>query len=152
MVISWQRAVSLFFRGKVEVVHEYDSEVRSVSLVLKIPSVVRLTRYISFRRNRPPLTKLNLLARDGFTCQYCKCELNFHTASIDHVVPRSQGGGNLWTNLVCACHECNRKKGGRTPEQANMPLQYSPFEPNWLPVLAIRSRRTIPEPWEVFLK
>ena len=150
-VICWQKAVTLLFLGKVEIVDSYDQEIRSVSLALKMPAVVRLLRYVKLKRRKPPLTRLNLLARDGFRCQYCQGELHFSNSTMDHVVPRSQGGGTNWQNLVAACHPCNRKKGGRTPAQARMPLKQEPFEPQWLPVLSMKVYKNLPEPWLVFL-
>jgi len=150
-VISWQKAVTLLFLEKVEIVDSYDREVRSVSLALKVPAVVRLLRYVKLKRRRPPLTRLNLLARDGFKCQYCLEPLSHDTSTMDHVVPRSQGGGTSWQNVVSACHHCNRKKGGRTPAQARMPLRDSPFEPQWLPVLSMRFYHNLPPSWLAFL-
>lgn len=151
-IISWQKAITLFFRGKVEVVTEYDKEVRSVSIALKIPSVVRLTRYINLRGNNLPLTKLNLLTRDSFMCQYCGTSLNKTSATLDHVVPRSRGGQRTWNNIVSACQSCNRKKGAKTPREAHMPLINEPFEPSWLPVFEVRIKGKIPLDWNAFSK
>ena len=150
-VISWERAISLMFRGKVEVVDSYEREVRSVSLSIKVPAVVRLLRYIKVGVRRPPLTRLNLLSRDNFRCQYCGVSLTNSDASIDHVVPRSQGGTTRWDNVVSACHPCNRKKGGRTPEQARMPLDIRPKQPDWLPVIIVKYSSKLPESWLNFL-
>jgi len=151
-VISWQRAITLCFLGKVEVVEEYDDrEVRSVSLALKMPAVVRLLRYVHPMKRKLPLTRLNILARDNFQCQYCGKHISFRESSLDHVFPRSRGGGHRWENLVAACHPCNRRKGGRTPEEARMMLLNKPAEPDWLPVLTIRMSRQVPASWELFL-
>ena len=151
-VISWQRAITMMFLGKVEVVEEYDHEVRSVSLALRMPCVVRLLSYVKLTRRRPPLSRLNLLARDGFSCQYCSTELSFRDATIDHILPRSQGGTTTWLNVVAACHHCNRKKGGRTPMQAAMKLRNRPYAPDWLPVLTVRFRKEMPPAWVTFLE
>ena len=150
-IISWERAVTLCFLGKVEVVESYDREVRSVSLVVKVPAVVRLLRYIQLGKRRPPLTRTNLLARDQYQCQYCGQPLSSADSTIDHIVPRSQGGTTMWTNVVIACHDCNRKKGGRTPVQAKMNLLKDPEVPDWLPVLSVRFHRQMPDAWIVFL-
>lgn len=151
-VIPWQKAISLFFLGKVEVVEEYDREVRSVSLAVRMPAVVRLLRYIKLGRKRPPLSRLNLLARDNFQCQYCARIVTYKEATIDHVVPRSQGGETSWTNVVVACHPCNRTKGGRTPKQAKMELLNAAIEPDWLPILELRMHNRLPASWGIFLK
>ena len=150
-IIPWERAITLFFLGKVEVVDTYEREVRSISLAVKMPAVVRLLRYIELGRRRPPLTRINLLARDHFKCQYCAVSLAFRDSTVDHVVPRSQGGITSWTNVVAACHGCNRKKGGRTPDQARMDLLTLPIQPEWLPVLTIRFHDRMPQSWLMFL-
>lgn len=151
-IISWQNAVCLFFLGKVEIVEEYEHDIRSVSLVIKAPAVVRLINFFKAGRRSPPLTRANLLARDNFQCQYCRTELTAKEATLDHVTPRSQGGKTSWENVVCACGTCNRKKGGRTPKEARMKLLSKPVKPEWLPVLNIRLHGKIPSAWFTFLQ
>ncbi|MCB0319245.1 MAG: HNH endonuclease [Bdellovibrionales bacterium] len=150
-IISWQRAISMFFLGKVEVVEEYEHDIRSVSLVFKAPAVVKLVRYVHNRRKTPPLTRANILARDNFECQYCSTSLNSKNATLDHVIPRSQAGTTSWENIVLACAPCNRKKGGKTPEQAGMPLRNFPTKPGWLPVIEIKLKGEVPESWHDFI-
>ncbi len=150
-VISWQRALTLFFLGKVEVVEEYDQEIRSVSVTLKMPAVVRLLRYVQLGKKRPPLNRPNILARDNASCQYCGIILSSREATLDHVVPRSQGGTTCWENVVTACSNCNRKKGGRTPKEASMRLLSIPVQPDWLPVLTVKFSTRLPEAWLIFL-
>jgi 5-methylcytosine-specific restriction endonuclease McrA len=150
-VITWQRAVTMFFLGKVEVVEEYDHQIHSVSLVIKAPAVVRLLQFVNSGRRSPPLSRTNILARDNFQCQYCSKELAVKEATLDHVLPRSQGGKTSWENIVCACGACNRKKGGRTPKEARMKLLKMPVRPDWLPVLTIRLNGKIPLSWQLFL-
>lgn len=150
-IISWQRAVSMFFMGKVEVVEEYDHNIRSISLVIKAPAVVRLLEFVKVGRKSPPLSRTNVLARDNFQCQYCALDLTLKEATLDHVSPRSQGGKTTWENIVCACGSCNRKKGGRTPKQARMKLLKQPIRPDWLPVLTIRLNGKVPISWKLFL-
>lgn len=123
-----QRAVVLVVLGKAEIVERYDGVVRSVSCAVPLPSVVRLSVYIRAPRQPVALTRRNVLKRDGYRCQYCATRRGPMTT--DHVVPRSLGGGDSWTNLVCACIRCNNRKGSRTPEQANMPLLRPPRRPH----------------------
>ena len=151
-VISWQNAITMFFLGKVEVLEEYDHDIRSVSLVIKAPAVVRLLRFFRPGRRSPPLSRGNILARDNFTCQYCGRELTAKEATLDHVLPRSQGGRTTWENIVCCCAPCNRKKGGRTPREARMLLLSKPVKPDWLPVLHIKLHGKIPPTWHTFLQ
>jgi 5-methylcytosine-specific restriction endonuclease McrA len=73
------------------------------------------------------LTKREIFRRDNFTCQYCGKRTG--NLTIDHVLPRHRGGQHSWTNLVAACPACNRRKGGRTPLEAQMPLRKPPKEP-----------------------
>ena len=150
-VISWQKALTLFFLGKVEVVENYDHSVRSVYLVIKVPAVVRLLKFVKLHSRKPPLTKINLLARDSFSCQYCRLTLSKEESTIDHVVPRSKGGRTTWENVVIACPPCNRKKGGRTPKEAKMALLTAPNAPNWLPVINVSLKPNVPKKWKVFL-
>lgn len=150
-VISWQRAVSMLFLGKIEIVEEYEHNIRSVSVVIKAPAVVRLLKYVQLGRKSPPLCRSNILARDDFQCQYCAKPLTSKEATLDHVIPRSQGGKTCWENIVCCCSVCNRKKGGRTPAEARMSVLKKPTRPDWLPVLTIRLNGKIPISWKNFL-
>jgi len=150
-VISWQRAVTLFFSEKVEILEEYEHEIRSVSIALKAPAVVRLLRYVSVGSRRPPFSRFNILARDNFSCQYCSRSLTTREATLDHVTPRSLGGGTSWSNVVCCCRTCNIKKGSRTLKQAGMTLLKEPRQPNWLPVLQMKFNGKVPDPWYNFL-
>lgn len=150
-VISWRKAVCLYFSGKVEIVEEYERTIRSVSLVIKAPSIVRLLGYVKISNRTPPLNRVNILARDRFQCQYCSVPLTSKDATIDHVLPRSRGGATSWKNVVCCCNRCNRKKGRRTPEEAHMPLLKQPVQPNWLPVITVTLNGRVPGSWHNFL-
>jgi 5-methylcytosine-specific restriction endonuclease McrA len=152
-VISWQRAVTLMWLGKVEVIRTYDRDVRAVTFRVRMPAVVRLLRYV--RRKAPQVTfsRRNLFARDESTCQYCRSKLDSHQLTYDHVVPRAHGGKTDWTNIVTCCVDCNRKKGGRTPEQAGMRLLKPPRRPDHLPTTLTFTIgvRTAPDAWRDFL-
>ena len=151
-IISWERAVTLFFLGKVEVIEQYERNIRSVSLVLKVPAVVRLLKYVRLGKRKAPLNKANLLSRDNYSCQYCSKKLNRIDATVDHIIPRSKGGSTSWTNVVIACESCNRKKGNKTPKEASMNLQSKPYIPDLLTVLNCEILLEIPPSWRVFLK
>lgn len=150
-VISWQRAVTLFFSEKVEIVEEYEHEIRSVSVAIKAPAVVRLLRYVKIGRRTPPFSRFNILARDSFECQYCRESLTSKSATLDHILPRSRGGKTSWENVVCCCKSCNVTKGSRTLKEAGMKLLKKPIRPDWLPVLQIRLNGNVPNTWEIFL-
>lgn len=154
-VISWQRAVTLMCLGKVEVVRSYERVLRSASWRIEMPSVVKLRRYVRRRRIRVALSRRNIFFRDGHACQYCNSKLPIRELTCDHVMPRSQGGRTSWENMVTACGPCNRRKGGRTPEQARMKLRSRPARPNALPIeytLNLGSNlEALPEGWSDYL-
>ena len=151
-VISWKRAVCLWFSGKVEIVEEYEHDLRSVSVIIKAPAVVRLLRYVHISKRKPPLSRANILARDNCACQYCGQRVTSKEATMDHVVPKSRGGGTSWKNIVCCCVRCNRKKGNRTPAEANMPLLNEPVIPDWLPVITVKLNGNVPTSWLYFIQ
>ena len=153
-VVHWQKAITLWFQGKVEIVAEYDREVRSVTFSMRLPSVIRLLRRIRVRRRAEyvPFSRANIYARDRHTCQYCgvpfaSCELTF-----DHVVPVAQGGRKDWENIVSCCISCNRRKGGRTPAQAGMRLIRKPKRPARAPSVRVTfGLRNAPESWRDYV-
>lgn len=151
-IISWQRAMILLTLAKVDIVEEYDAEIRAMSMIVKVPAVVRLRK--SFRRHSKPVkfSRVNIYARDNYKCQYCSKKASISELTYDHVKPRSQGGLTEWTNIVTCCYLCNRKKGGRTPREAGMALLAAPAQPNWVPAIAIRiSLRSVPDAWRDYL-
>ena len=126
-IISWQRAVTLLFLGKADLVEAYDEVIRGISASVAMPSVVRLRRYARHDR-RVKFSRCNVYRRDDYTCQYCGRRMR--TLTLDHVVPRRYGGPHTWTNLVAACSPCNRRKGGKMPAEAEMVLRRLPYEPS----------------------
>lgn len=121
----WQTALKAVFLGRVSIVSEYDMEVRSPSMSMKLPSVIALKDYIK-QPEFPAFTRFNLFLRDKFTCVYCGSEEDL---TFDHVIPRSQGGRTCWTNISAACAPCNLRKGGRTPEESKMFPRRWPHQP-----------------------
>lgn len=147
-IVSWQRAVTMLFAGKVEVVEEYDEDIRAVSITIKMPAVVRLLRRIRGRSRPLRFSRINVMTRDKFRCQYCGRKLPMSKLSYDHVVPRCQGGRTNWENIVTACYPCNDRKGDRTPDQAGMALLSTPIRPKSLPFFAFCvSTDSIPDAW-----
>lgn len=132
-LITIRRAIRLLTLGKVEVVEEYDGEVRSVSFVLKMPAVVRLLHKIPWRRPPVKFSRANIFARDGYQCQYCGAHGSSADLNLDHVIPRAQGGRTTWMNTVTSCVDCNAEKANRTPAQAGMQLRVPPYEPKFVP-------------------
>lgn len=153
-VVDWRKAMTLLCQGKVEVVSEYDREIRSVSVTFRLPSVIRLLRYITISRRLDdvPFSRANIYARDGYRCQYCGSESPVGELTFDHVVPVSQGGRKDWENIVTACIPCNRRKGGRTPAEAGMQVIRPPCRPGRSPVVRITfGLRDAPASWRDYL-
>ena len=129
-VCSVERAVVLMHLQKVHLVEAADDrQVRSPSVEMPWPSIVRLKQYANVPYKRVMLSRKNVLRRDRNTCQYCGAEANL---TIDHVVPKSRGGRDTWENLVAACVTCNNRKGDATPEEAGMELTRRPFRPSYV--------------------
>tara|TARA_B100001123_G_C15279003_1_gene1013275 strand:- start:153 stop:716 length:564 start_codon:yes stop_codon:yes gene_type:complete len=124
----WQTSIKAAFMDRVNIIAEYDSEVRSASFSMKIPSVISLKKYIPSTR-RVAFTRYNLFLRDQFSCQYCGNNFLASDLTFDHVIPRSKGGETNWKNVVSACTECNHSKGSKTCKNASMTPIKQPIEP-----------------------
>jgi 5-methylcytosine-specific restriction endonuclease McrA len=144
-VISLRRAIGLIVAGKAETLAEGEGEVRSVSLSLPVPAVVRL-RYmvhVPFRAT-VPLSRQAVLVRDGRRCQFSHCER--HASTVDHVVPRSRGGIHEWSNVVAACTRCNARKGNRLLHELGWSLKRRPIAPRGAVVLLTAAGVANPPP------
>lgn len=129
-VVSLRRAVALMVQEKAHLVEASERMLRSPSLTIPEPAVIRLRGRVTVAWRRTlPLTRGAILVRDGYTCQYCGQALPAGRLTIDHVLPQSRGGGWSWGNLVAACPACNAAKGNRTPEEAGMALLRRPARP-----------------------
>ena len=147
-IISWERAIVLLVLDKIDVLEEYDEEIRSPSRTLRTPSVVRLRKTGATRKHAVRFSRVNVYTRDGFRCQYCGERKEMRDLNYDHVVPRVRGGHTVWENIVTSCYACNDRKGSRTPEEAGMTLRRKPFKPTSLPVTpAFRVSSEMPEVW-----
>lgn len=124
------------WKSSIKQQHEHEDWIRGVNFDIQVPRVIRLLRYDRYPRNVVKFNRRNIFLRDENRCQYCGRKFNTHQLSLDHVVPRSRGGQTSWENIVCACLECNVRKGGRTPEEAHMRLFQRPVKPKRSPVLA----------------
>ena len=127
-VWSWQDAVKAVFLDRVNIVSEYDEEVRSPSFSMRLPSVIALKQYVPLSR-KPAFTRFNVFLRDRFACQYCGDTPGTSELTFDHVIPRSRGGQTSWDNVVAACSDCNLVKGNRLPDVCGMIPARAPVEP-----------------------
>ena len=128
-VVDCLEALVMCIVGKATAVEEYEEEISSPSITFKIPSVIVLKTVVKFISTGFRPSRNNILWRDKNQCQYCGVIESPRDMTIDHVIPRSRGGENTWSNLVTCCKRCNQKKGNRTPDEANMSLLNKPVKP-----------------------
>lgn len=146
-IITDTRAVVLILQGKAESVLDQDRICSGDKQALMFPSVVRLTYMAAVPRMRQvPLSRRALFQRDSFQCQYCGGKPE--RLEVEHVVPRAQGGRNVWENVTTACRECNAHKRDRTPQQAGMTLLSKPYAPSRVAMIASRGH----DEWEPYLE
>jgi len=107
--------------------------IQAVRFRLRVPEVITLTDYDRLPSAAVSFSRRNIFKRDHYTCQYCSRQPGSEELTIDHVVPRAQGGESRWDNCVLACLTCNKRKADRTPEQAGMRLRKQPVQPTWNP-------------------
>jgi 5-methylcytosine-specific restriction endonuclease McrA len=123
--------------------------IRGARVRLRVPEVVSLTHYDRLPSTAVTFSRRNVAKRDHYTCQYCGAQPGVESITVDHVLPRSQGGTSSWTNCVAACETCNARKADRTPEQAGLRLRKRPARPQWKPLYAMQGAR-VPS-WDRFL-
>lgn len=169
-IISWKRALIWSIK------HEYDYNI-GVEIIdfykndyilggnnkkFPIPAVVKTPKYYRIHTQNVNFSRKNIFIRDNYTCQYCNEKKEYNKLTYDHVIPKSLwknkgGSATCWTNIVTACVECNRKKGNKTPKQANMPLKNLPIMPQksykYLPIThwLLKIRDDIPAEWKCYL-
>lgn len=159
--IPWQEAVCIYAREMVAwtagehmiPLHGGTSRLTGEQSIVHINSIIAVQGEdkLAHRRVTPPLTNRELFRRDRHMCLYCGRSHGDHELTRDHVKPLSRGGRDHWSNVVAACRRCNAHKGGRTPEEAGMPLLAIPYIPNLAEYLFLRNRRILADQME-FLK
>ncbi len=140
--------LSAFHREFEPAKHDW---IRTVRFHLAVPRIVRVLTFSKLPRQEVKFNRRNIFARDNNTCQYCGERCSSSELSLDHVIPRSQGGVTRWENIVCACVGCNVRKGGRTPAEANVRLIRPPLRPRRNPVLTIKLSDDRYSSWKQFL-
>jgi 5-methylcytosine-specific restriction endonuclease McrA len=167
-VTSARRAFTLLYQGIARVVNEqyqtFDFEewsqlgaARDAEAVgtpggrIRIPRVIALVAFDRLPKRHVRFSRINLMARDGFQCQYCGRKPHRAELNLDHVVPRSLGGRSTWENVVTSCVDCNRRKGGRTPRQAHLKLLRKPERPRWTPLANLMWSSVRYQEWRPFL-
>lgn len=150
-IVSWQDAITNLYLGKVARVIDYNEVIRSPSVEVKLPAVVRNIREHPSKKRGIKFSRSNMAARDNYSCQYCLKRLPLGQLTYDHVFPRSRGGETTWSNVVMACRSCNSRKDNKTPQEAGMILHSVPRRPASLPLEPLRLRGlSIPGEWQDF--
>ena len=144
-----RRAVVLIYRGKAEMLENGVGFIHTVTDIFPLPSVIRLAYMIKRPYRERKLTRLEVFNRDRYTCQYCGKETRQLT--LDHVIPRYRGGQHTWENVVSACVPCNRRKAGRTPQEAGMRLIRPPSYPGGRTFLIPYHYRENKNEWQKYL-
>ena len=154
-VVNWEKAITLLIRGKVKTLSEYDQEVHSPSVSIKVPSVIVFNYNKRNRVKSVRFSRKNVWVRDEGKCQYCAKSVNSQEFTLDHVIPRKNGGTTIWTNVVTCCYACNQKKGDLSPQQAGMKLRKPVSKPDSLPYIQdiefYNFGSKIPESWKFWL-
>jgi len=128
----------------------YES-IKTFSLEVRVPKIIRLVVYDKLPKATIKFNRKNIFARDKNRCQYCGKKVPTSELSLDHVIPRTQGGTSNWKNIVCACTNCNKHKGGRRPEEAGMKLICKPVKPNHCPLIQLKLGSNKYNSWKQFL-
>jgi len=154
---DWKDSLRAVFSEKAVVVSTYNLEIRSVSMKVRVPSVIALRRYHALPNNTPAMSRRNVYIRDNFKCQYCMNQFSAKDLTLDHVVPRSKGGRLTWTNTVAACSPCNYRKGQTSLEdlpRLNMRLKNMPQAPSYFELqhkAKNYKRATVHPDWDLYI-
>jgi len=108
-----------------------EAGMRSVNAIFRIPTIILEGRFDKLPQQKVHYNRRTIYRRDNNTCQYCGRKKPGGELSLDHVIPRCQGGLTTWENIVVACTDCNAKKAGRTPREAGMKLLRQPKKPSY---------------------
>jgi 5-methylcytosine-specific restriction endonuclease McrA len=151
-VLSWKKAVTLIFLGKVQVLKEYEKEIKGVSVAIRQPAVIRLLRLVRNNHRNVKFSRRNIFLRDDYTCQYCGVRFDPKGLTCDHIIPKSRGGVTEWTNIVTSCIRCNLKKGDKLLEEVEMQPRKRPSRPNSFYMIMLHvGVKVLPEYWKDYL-
>lgn len=137
-----KRGFILVNKGKAEVVKADDNPIITNYQMYIRPLIIRLFNYIKHHNRKLKMNRSRIFKRDNYQCVYCGSRKEL---TLDHVIPKSRGGLNDWTNLVTSCSKCNVKKADRTPEEARMKMRQLPYEPN-----LINENKIVEKMWNEF--
>jgi hypothetical protein len=158
-VITVPRAINLILAGKAVVIEQSGHFLQTIRDAFPVPSVIALRTYINVPRRQAHWSRKGVLVRDNYTCIYCGVQnggivkgkvISKHDFTVDHILPRSRGGKDTWTNTACACYACNHRKSDKLPNEIGMKLRWEPKTPrtSYL-VIAIG---TGPDAWRRYIE
>jgi hypothetical protein len=148
--IDQKKIIKLLYKNKVEVIDYWDKHISSIDTTYKMPATVVIKRFVNIQNLRQfRFSKLGVYNRDKWKCQYCNIPVNLTSATIDHVIPRANGGKTIWQNCVTSCQKCNTKKGSKSLQESNMKLQTEPKIPSHFILLqGVKEKQVSHESWE----
>jgi len=129
--IPERKAFKLLCKDKVEVLSNWEDIIVWGKDNINHPAILRLKNHVKRNYLNANFSRKALVKRDKSTCQYCNTKLTASQVTVDHVLPKAQGGITSFTNCVVCCHLCNNIKADRTPEQAGMILLKTPTHPTF---------------------
>ncbi len=131
--------------AQVAVFHGGHNAITGVQSIITVNSIIgtRGVPNINPFDLRPSLTNTKLFVRDRCVCAYCGNHFHEDVLTREHIKPLGQKGADTWMNVVTACKACNHRKSNRTPEQAHMPLLYTPYVPSLWEDFILRNRRIL---------
>lgn len=160
--VNLETAACYYARDKV--IHDYGSKVHTFlgghnadgeTSKIDVFSILSVTGPVFgdkfFKRTSVHVERGILYGRDAHLCAYCGRQFPPQKLTIDHIIPKSFGGKNIWMNCVSACKPCNHRKADRTPEQAKMPLLYVPYIPNTFEKMILKNRNILGDQMEFLL-
>lgn len=127
-IVSAHRGLNLIFSNKAVPLDESEHVFRSADVEIKLPYVIKMNYFVKKKINTKevPFSRKGVLIRDNHKCAYCGKGAN----TIDHIVPKSRGGTNSYSNAVACCNKCNSKKANFLLHEINMKLRWQPTHPS----------------------
>jgi len=149
-VIDAIEALVMCIIGKAIVLETYEQKISSPSVSFELPAVIVLKTIVKFKFTTISCNRLNIVWRDNNQCQYCANYFPLDKLTMDHVMPKSRGGKNVWENLVAACKKCNQRKGSKTTKESGMYPLKKPRKPK-ANILRTISKNQISDLWKDYL-
>ena len=145
--VDWEEWITLPIREFDDVIHYANG-----NKMMRAPTVIISKNFSKMPmksfKGRP--SKDALWYRDGGKCQYTGKKLSRDNTTIDHIIPKSRGGGDNWENLASTSKELNSWKGNRLNSEIGLKLIKEPKAPKPMPLSSLIREIKRPE-WKSFL-